>query len=299
MEIEDIYITYRPLLFSIAYRMLGTVTDAEDMVHNALLSAQSLEIENIDHVKAYLSKMVTNQCIDYLKSARHQREVYIGPWLPEPLEINKDNDPLHQIEKDHSISMAMLLVMEQLSPIERAIFILREAFSYEYNDISVIVGKSEANCRKILSRAKQKIRPQESNTPVSIQRSEELAKQFIMASSTGNIDQLIHLLAEDVVLYSDGGGRVKAAIHPIISRDRVVQFLVGMVKMLRAQVSPTEIEGTVKFANINGQTGIIMTEGNGLSNVICFNIQGNEIKQLFIIRNPEKLKHLSSSYEGA
>jgi len=156
MEVEHLYIQYKPLLLSISYRMLGSLNEAEDIVHEIFADLQVINIENINNIKAFLCKMVTNRCIDFLKSARKQREVYTGPWLPEPLIFEDKDDPFHTILQQDQITYAILTLMETLNPIERAVFVLKEAFAFHYSEIASLLEKEEANCRKILSRAKKK-----------------------------------------------------------------------------------------------------------------------------------------------
>jgi RNA polymerase sigma-70 factor (ECF subfamily) len=291
MEVEQFYTLYKPLLFSIAYRMIGSVSDAEDIVHDIFIDIQNVGPIKIVNIKAYLCKMVTNRSIDLLKSAQKKREVYTGPWLPEPLVMDNENDPMLNVLHHDRINYAILTLMEQLNPIERIIFILKEAFDFKYNELSSLIGKEEANCRKILSRAKKKLNLKDNlHSPQSEQSEKlnQLVHQFIFASETGNIDLLLQLLSEDAVLFSDGGGKVKAAVVPIVSSNRVAHFIVGLVKKFLDQKT-----NSVKIMNINGQTGIIIEDNMKPDSVICFDFSSTDhIQKIFIIRNPDKLKHL-------
>ncbi|MEW9701042.1 RNA polymerase sigma-70 factor [Paenibacillus sp. SI8] len=283
MDISDIYDEYKPLLFSIAYRMLGSVADAEDMVQDTFMNAQQLYPNQVHHTKAYLCKMITNRCIDYTKSARKRRELYVGEWLPEPLLIDSD-DPLHAIERDETFSYAFMVYMEKLTPVERAVFILREAFEYDYTEIGEIVGKSEANCRQVFSRLRRKLREEEAPAVHANEHAYGLAQQFLRASSTGNLDELIRSLSEDVVLYSDGGGKVLAALRPILGRERVIKFLHGIQSKRSDDVQ-------YQLVNMNGQRGMIISEhGRTIAAVnIELDAEGR-VQRIFFMRNPDKLQ---------
>jgi RNA polymerase sigma-70 factor, ECF subfamily len=290
MEIEQLYTLYKPLLLSISYRMLGSLSEAEDIVHEIFTDIQDVETENIGNIKAYLCKMVTNRTIDYLKSAKKNREVYIGPWLPEPLIIEDENDPLLSVLQLDQITYALLSLMEQLNPVERAVFVLREAFDFKYDELASLLEKEESNCRKILSRAKKRLHFNDDFYLVPKEQSEEVNKlihQFIYASNTGNTDELLRLLSEDAVLYTDGGGKVTAAILPIVTSRRIVQFILGLLKKYSMDKSMK-----IQTMNINGQTGIIIESDQEPSSVVCFDIDNNHIQQIFVIRNPDKLKYL-------
>ncbi|THE12209.1 RNA polymerase sigma-70 factor [Bacillus timonensis] len=290
---EQFYQEHKPLLFSIAYRMTGTITESEDIIHDVLLDFERTNYDKIENTKAYLCKMVTNRSIDYLKSARKQREVYIGPWLPEPLIIH-ESDPMHAVIVQDNLSYALLSLMEQLSPVERAVFVLREAFGYEYDDIASILEKEEANCRKIISRAKKKLdyKDNVNDLHVNQENLQQLVQSFLRAATTGNVENLLSLLANDSVLYSDGGGKVKAAIVPIKTKERVSQFILGLVRKF-GQDAQLEIE----IVNVNGQIGILINRNHKPENVICFELENNQITQIFSIRNPEKLTYAISGYQ--
>ncbi|MEH7382713.1 RNA polymerase sigma-70 factor [Bacillus sp. JJ1533] len=287
---EHLYREYKPLLFSIAYRIMGTITDAEDIIHDVLLDFEKSSRGQIENIKAYLCKMVTNRSIDQLKSARKQREVYIGPWLPEPIIIH-DEGPEHVAIMKDTISYALLSLMEQLSPVERAVFVLREAFGYEYDEIAFMIDKEVTNCRKILSRARKKLDYKDdiNDLQVSQEKMGDLIHSFLRAATTGNIDGLLSLLANDAVLYSDGGGKVKAAIVPIKTKERVSQFILGIIRKF-GQDDKLEIE----VVNVNGQIGILIKRNHKPENVVCFEIENNQINQIFSIRNPEKLTYAIS-----
>lgn len=285
---EQFYQEYKPLLFSIAYRMMGTITEAEDIIHDVILDFEKTNRDQIENIKAYLCKMVTNRSIDYLKSARKQREVYIGPWLPEPLIIH-DVDPMNAVLMQDNISYALLTLMEQLSPVERAVFVLREAFGFEYDEIASLLEKEVANCRKILSRARKKLDYKEDKNDLQVHKEDlqHLVQSFLLAATTGNMDSLLSMLANDTVLYSDGGGKVIAAIVPIKTRDRVAQFIFGLIRKYGQDVE-------VELVFVNRQIGILIKRNHKPENVVCFEIENNQIKHIFSIRNPEKLTYALS-----
>lgn len=286
MELQKLYSQFQPLLFSIAYRMLGTVSDAEDIVHDVYLQAAEKTIEHVENKKAYLCKMVTNKCIDHLKSAAHKREVYTGPWLPEPLILN-DNDPITEMMNGEAISFAILLLLEKLKPVERAVFILREVLDYDYSTISQILNRSESNCRKVFSRVKNKFPmiKEEVEAP-NDPKIDKIIKTFVLALHQGNIQKIEELLRQDVTLYSDGGGKVYAALKPVYSKDLVVRFI-------RNLLSHNDKKQTVvKIVNVNGETGLLVRGVDNVKTVICFHVKNDQIAEIYIVRNPEKLQHV-------
>ena len=288
MDIEMMYTSYKPLLFSLAYRMLGSVMDAEDIVHDSFLSfdaaAESIHARN---PKAYLCKIVTNRCIDKIKSASRQREVYVGPWLPEPvLSEGIKQDPLYSYLLQDSISTAYMLLLQQLSWVERAVFLLREVLAYEYPEIAEIVGKSEANCRQIFHRSKRSLQNHREETVTRQEKTSLIVNQFVQALSSGNINQLLEIISSDAILLSDGGGKVHAAINPITGADRIIRFLSGINSKL-------PIGFSFKLYPVNGQLGIVMYTNDFIYSVISFEVQNEKIDSIYIMLNPNKLAHLN------
>ncbi|MBW7477215.1 RNA polymerase sigma-70 factor [Paenibacillus oenotherae] len=295
---EQMYTTYKTLLFTLAYRMLGSVMDAEDIVQETFISLNGVEPERIDNIKSYLCRMVTNRCIDRLRSAQKQRETYIGPWLPEPLvtEQNDSSDPYRAYAQQESLSTAYLLLLQQLSAVERAVFLLREVLQYDYEEIAEIVGKSGTNCRQIFHRAKRRIGNQtllqegeESVLPPKMAAQDEGAagtiNQFIEALAIGDIGQILNLLSSEAILYSDGGGKVRAAINPILGADRVLRFLTG----IRAKVT----EGfSFKKTVVNGLPGIVTYVDGHIRSVYSFGQENNVVTAIYIVNNPDKLKNV-------
>lgn len=287
MSMEGLYQTYQPLLFSLAYRMLGSVMDSEDIVQEAFITFDQLpNREQIENKKAYLCKIVTNRCLDLIRSSAKKREVYVGPWLPEPLleGENSPNDPTHAFLQQESISTAYLLLLQQLNAIERAVFLLREVFQYAYDDIAEILGKSNANCRQIFHRAKKSMEYDLKKQP-SISIAESTVKEFVQSILNGNVNQLLDLVSEDVAMYSDGGGKVKAAQVPIFGANRVVQLLQNLMKLYAGKF-------TVNYTSVNSLPGLILTIDDHLQYVYSFTFSGNQIQTIYTVANPDKLRHL-------
>jgi len=274
---------YRPLLFSIAYRMLGSVMEAEDMVQEAYLRYKSVPSESIQSPKAFLTTVITRLCLDQLKSEKVKREEYVGEWLPEPLLTERA--PSAIIGERENISMAFMVLLESLSPVERAVFLLREVFDYPYDEIAKIVDKTEANCRQYYHRAKQYLlerRPRFTPSPDEQQR---LTESFLMAVSTGDVGGLNQLLAEDVTSTGDGGGKVAAARHPVVGRAAVARLLFGLAKKVPAN-------WRFEIAEFNGAPALLIWMGDQAINVMCFTWEGNRITAIHNVANPDKLKHI-------
>lgn len=286
---------YRSLLFAIAYRMLGSVTDAEDMVQDTFLRWQQVSDQSIKSTKAYLTKIITRLCIDRLRSARVQREQYIGSWLPEPIvtesTANVTTDPMTVAELADSLTMAFLVLLERLSPLERAVFLLREAFGYNYNEIGQIVDKKAATCRQIFRRARQHLADQRPRFQTTLQQQEQLTYKFMQACQQGDFQGLLDLLAEDITLWSDGGGQVVACLKPLHGSAKVAGFLRAIYR--RGKKLGWGYE--VKLAKINGQLGLIYTRDNIIESVVAIEIFDGRIQSLYFMRNPDKLKQSFST----
>ncbi|GED68656.1 RNA polymerase sigma factor SigJ [Brevibacillus reuszeri] len=287
---EWLYQKYKGLLFSLAYQMIGSATDAEDIVQDVFVKAHQIQLEQMADPKAYLCKMTTNRCLDLLKSARKKRELYTGPWLPEPIHTPVHDSAESVVQKD-LLSYAMLVLLEQLSETERAVFVLREALGFDYHEIAHLIGKSEANCRKISSRAKNKvgITATEEHALFAPEKSieEQWISRFIDALEHGKMDTLLGMLAKDAVLLSDGGGKVSAAIHPIVSAERIAHFLLGI---MRKTVLPLGLQ--VEPLPLNNQIGLLLRLGEQINTVVLLHVEENAISRLFFIRNPDKLQAL-------
>ena len=286
----DPFEEYRSLLFAIAYRMLGSAMEAEDIVQEAYLRYRTTPPESIRTFKSFLTTIVHHLCIDHLKSAQAQRENYVGPWLPEPI-ITGDGasllSPVRQITDRESISMAFLVLLESLSPLERAVFLLREVFDYEYTEIAQITGRDEAACRQLFSRAKKHISEHRPRFPASPEAHAKMVGRFMEACIAGDMDGLMSLLAEDVTAWSDGGGKVSAAArHPIQGRDTVARGIIGILS--RAP------EGTtVEVIEANGFPALLVRVKGQIFSVLTLEVEGDFIRAVRNIANPDKLAHLN------
>jgi RNA polymerase sigma-70 factor, ECF subfamily len=286
-EMIEAFEENRQLLFGIAYRMLGTVADAEDMIQNTFLRWQ--EARDVQSPRAWLTTVITRLCINHLKSARVQREVYVGPWLPEPIVAEYEPERLENTKLADSLSLAFLVLLESLTPTERAVFVLREVFNYEFSEIAPMVEKTESNCRQILTRARKQVEERRPRFDASPEEAEQLIQKFGVAVRTGNVEELLTMLAKDVVLVSDGGGKAIAVLRPIYGADRVSRLLVGATRKFG---SPTQQSRSVI---INGLPGIMNFEGGRVLRVAALGIRAGRIHSIYIVSNPDKLRHISQS----
>lgn len=277
---------YRSLLFSIAYRMLGSVADAEDMLQETFLRWHAAGEEDIRSPRAYLVTIVSRLCINHLQSAKVQREEYTGMWLPEPIVTDPGNDPFHLIRVDESLSMAFLVLLERLTPIERAVFLLKEVFEYEHGEIAAIVGQSEVNCRQILKRAKEHVATLRPRFNAARSDHDALLESFLKAVGTGEMTDLLSLLAEDVVLRSDGGGKAAAVPNAVCGAEKVGRGILGGMQRF---VPKTLVQ---RLARINGEPGLVTYFNGEPFSVVTIEVCDNLISSIYIITNPDKLKHL-------
>jgi RNA polymerase sigma-70 factor, ECF subfamily len=273
--------SYRPLLFSIAYRMLGSVMEAEDMVQETYLRYVAVSPENIRNLKSFLTTIVTRLCLDHLKSAKAQRETYIGPWLPEPLLTDKA--PL--VGDVESISMAFLVLLESLTPVERAVFLLREVFEYDYSEIASILSKEEAACRQSFHRAKQHIAAHRPRFKTSPDEQHRVLSKFLQACAEGEVQSFVSLLAQDVTWWSDGGGKTRAAIRPVHGREAVARLLAGLIKQIPQNLS-------MEIAEVNGGVGLILRIDGASYATLTFDTDGEHICAIRFILNPDKLQRI-------
>ncbi|HDR7354395.1 sigma-70 family RNA polymerase sigma factor [Bacillus wiedmannii] len=286
METEQLYETYQSLLFSLAYRILGSVMDAEDIVHDVFISLNNMEdVQSIENMRAYLCKMVTNRSIDKLRSAAHKRNVYVGMWLPEPF-VEEVDDPSESFVMKESISTAYLLLLQQLSEVERVVFILREVFSYEYEEIASIVDKSSANCRKIFQRARKSILDKPKHSTLSTKKMAAYVEKFVSSLQCGDAQGILEVLKTDAILKADGGGKATTAIHPIYSADRIIRLFFGIGKKF-----PEEYN--VDYKMVNGAPGVIVKVNNKVTYVLSFTFENEKISNIYMMVNPEKLMHLN------
>ncbi len=274
----------RPRLFAIAYRMLGSVHDAEDIVQEAYIRWRRLDRELVENPQALLCTMVTRMSIDNLRSARKQRESYIGEWLPEPLADTPG--PSDNLALSESLSVAFLLLLERLNPVERAALLLREVFDYAYTDIAAVLEKSEDNCRQIVRRAKARV---QDNTPRYSPNDDvhaRLLENFMVATQVGELDGLVALLAEGATLHSDHGGKALSARRTIEGAGKIARFFVGIMKR-RLPEDPA-----MRFVTINGAPGAVAYSGNTAVTAFSIDVMDGKIQRIYIVRNPDKLKRL-------
>lgn len=281
---NDTFAEYRSYLFSIAYRMLGSVMDAEDMVQDAYLRWQSVDHSNVEQPKSFLAKMTTRLCIDHQRSAQVRRETYIGPWLPEPLATAAPNTEDVVLLAD-TLSIAFLRLLERLTPTERAVFLLRHVFDYEYREISDIVQKNEAACRQLYRRARQHLVQEAPRFDTDWSQQQTIVHAFWEACQQNDAAALRDILAEDVVMWSDGGGRVTAARKPVQSVEKVITFLFGIMRL-----APPSYR--VKLAVFNHQPAAQVWVDEQLITVMIVDVRHGRIQNIYSIVNPEKLRHL-------
>ncbi len=289
---SDTFEQYRGMLFGIAYRMVGSVMEAEDIVQDAFLRYQRADPDTIDSPQAYLRTIVTRLSLDHLKSAKVQRETYIGPWLPEPILTENQpqaSNPVDKFTETESLSMAFLLLLESLSPIERAVFLLREVFDYSYKEIAQMVNKSEANCRQAFRHAKQHIVAKRPRFQAEPEAHEQMLLQFMTAVQSGDLEGLKSLLAEDVVSTSDGGGKKTAATRPLLGPDAVAKFFIGLAKN-----PPPNLFTQIR--QMNGRAAVVLMDGEDIDSIIALEVMDGRIQNITAVRNPDKLGHLKSNH---
>jgi RNA polymerase sigma-70 factor (TIGR02957 family) len=292
-EAAAVFEDHRPLLFSVAYRMLGAVADAEDIVQDAWLRWSSAGRSDVTNAKAYLVRIVTNTAIDRLRSAQARRESYVGPWLPEP--ILTSPDVADDVELAESVSLAMLVVLETLSPLERAVFVLREAFGFTHAEIADTLERSETAVRQVARRARAHVaerRPRYTPDPAERRK---VTSEFLAATLGGDLDRLIAVLAPDVVLVTDGGGKRQAARRPIEGVDKVARFLVaiadrpyGGVPIEKLRISP---------ADVNGVPGAIIRGPDEVLAVVALRVDAGRVQAVHLVANPDKLRHVEQDRE--
>jgi RNA polymerase sigma-70 factor, ECF subfamily len=279
---DEIFDEHRPALARLAYRMLGSLTDADDVLQEAYLRWTRADRDAVKSPRAYLFSIVTRLCIDERQSVEARKLTYVGPWLPEPVVEPLETDPGAALETAESVSMALLLILESLSPVERAAYLLRRVFDYDYDVIAQVLEKSEPSCRQIVSRAEKRVHDQRPRFDADPAQAERLTDAFLQACSTGDLNGLVQLLASDAVLYSDGGGKAHAALAPIRGADKIARFFVGINKK-----APPGME--VCRVRVNGQPGLITKLDGQPILVLTLDVVDGRIANCFVIRNPDKL----------
>jgi len=279
-DAAQLFEPHRRYLVGLAYRMLGSVAEAEDVVQDSFLRWLAAEHASIDVPRAYLSRVVTRLCLDRLKSARAQREQYVGTWLPEPLV----DDGAPTLAED--LSVALLVTLERLSPLERAAFLLHDVFDLDYDEVATTLERSEAACRQLAARAREHVRQGKPRYQPSTDQAARLADAFQAAMTAGDLDALAKLLAADAVFYTDGGGKRTAALNPIYGRDKIVRFVDGVTRKRGAA------EGwTMRRVTINGMPGFVLELVDG-PETLAIETSGDAIVAIYAVRNPDKLRHL-------
>jgi RNA polymerase sigma-70 factor (ECF subfamily) len=285
---DEVFEENRPRLARLAYRMLGSLADADDVLQDTYLRWASDRRDDVESPRAYLSSIVTHLCIDRRAAVETRKQSYIGPWLPDPVVEVESTGSGSRLEAAEEVSLAFLLVLESLSPVERAAYLLRRIFDFDYHEISKILGKAEPNCRQLLSRAEQKIRELRPRFEADPADAERLTGAFIKACSTGDLDGLVQLLAADVVHYSDGGGKVPAALAPIRGADNVARLFLGLLKK-----APPNME--IRRVRVNGQPGLIAVAEGQVINVLTFDVVDGRIAACYAVRNPDKLVRVATA----
>jgi RNA polymerase sigma-70 factor, ECF subfamily len=286
-----VYQELRPLLFSIAYRMVGSASDAEDLVQEAFLRYHREQRggTNIESPKAWLTTVTTRLAINHLQSARVRRERYVGTWLPEPLVT--DAEPGGAMQPDDtadSLSLAFLVLLESLGPVERAVFLLREVFGYGYDEVAAVVGKTPDNCRQIAVRARRQVQARRPRFEASRRKREELSRRFFEAVEGDDTQGLVRLLAADVVVYADGGGKAPAIVRPLYGRERVVR-LFSQARPFSQRLGVSR----VRYAEVNGQPGALYLDADGHPvAVVSLDIADGLVQAVHAVHNPDKLRHL-------
>lgn len=277
---------YRPLLFSIAYRMVGTIADAEDLVQETFIRWQQAAEREIQSPKAFLITIVSRLCINHLQSARAQREEYMGEWLPEPLTTDPASDPFGMFRADESISMAFLVMLERLTPAERAVFLLHEVFEYKHSEIAEVLRLTEGNCRQILRRAQQHVRAVRPRFKASAHEHDDLLERFRQASASGDMQHLVALLAKDAVLHSDGGGKAIALPNVLHGAELIARGIArGFGKLV-----PTDL--VQHIVQINGQSAIVSYRNGQPHSVVALDVVNGRIRAIYVVTNPDKLARL-------
>ncbi|WP_020409243.1 RNA polymerase sigma-70 factor [Hahella ganghwensis] len=276
----------RSLLFAIAYRMTGSVVETEDILQDAYLRWHDVDLSSLESPAAYLKTIVSRLSIDHLRRDKNRQE-YIGPWLPEPLAQPEPElpCPAERTELYQSLSMAFMHLLEKLTPVERAVFVLREAFGFDHLEVSRIVEKSTANCRQIERRARQALKLDRSRFEAPTDQHQALLSEFVSALAGGDDKKLLSILAEDAILYSDGGGKVLATIRPLYGAERILE----LVRMVRRRTTP---ENRFCIREVNGEPAVLLYDGDEIESCIHLAWSGNKVSNVYVVRNPDKLKGL-------
>ncbi len=285
----ETFLELRGSLFGVAYRMLGSATEAEDIVQDAYVRWSRRGHDDVNSPSAYLTTIVTRLCIDQLQSARSRRETYKGPWLPEPVEVGAP-EPGASAELADSLSLAFLVLLEELQPVERAAFLLHDVFDYPYNEIATIIDRKEAACRQLVSRARHRVDAPRRRFDADRTRGRELTRRFLVACGTGDLEELLSLLSDDVTVWTDGGGQVRAALRPVTGPQRASRFLLTVARRLPAGVTARELD-------LNGQAGMVFEDDGRVVMALALDISGDRVVDVRVVSNPDKLVALQPDHD--
>jgi RNA polymerase sigma-70 factor (TIGR02957 family) len=288
---QEVFEANRELLFAVAYRMLGTVADAEDTVQDAWLRWSAAPRCDIAEPRAYLARTVTNIALNRLRSARARREAYVGSWLPEPL-LTSGPDAADRAELAESVSLAMLVVLESLTPEERAVFVLHEVFGFPHAEIAAAIGRSDASVRQLMHRAREHVQARRPRFDVDAGQQREVTQRFLAAAAGGDIDQLMTVLAPDVTLIPDGGGKAQAPRRPITGAAKVARFLAAISARPYMGIDPSDM--TLELAEINGALGALITAGGKPITAVTTVVAGGQITAIHLVANPDKLRGITA-----
>ncbi|WP_276357994.1 sigma-70 family RNA polymerase sigma factor [Cohnella caldifontis] len=293
MITEQAYTEYKPMLFGLAYRMLGSAADAEDVVQDVFARMLRMEADQVRNEKAYLAKMTVNRSLNLLRSARRLRETYVGPWLPEPLPDHAPDVAKDPAERKEELGYAYLVMLQELTPTERAVFILKESLGFDYREIAGMLGRTETGCRKAFSRAKQKTEGRLPSAAMEVRHAESrerFVEAFLQATDTGRFEPLVALLLNEVRLVSDGGGKVRAALNPIVGADRVRAFFKGLAAKGR-------FRNGFRRVRIGGETALVMENEGRVEIAVCLEWEpgGSRVQTIYMMLNPDKLRSLTEA----
>jgi len=293
-EHAERFMLLRPLLFTIAYEILGSATESDDVLQESYLRWAAVDLAGVHDTKSYLAQLVTRQALNALRAGARRREEYVGPWLPEPL-LLEERDPSSDIVLAESVSMAMLVLLETLSPDERAVFVLREVFGFDYGEIAEAVGKPAPTVRQVAHRAREHVRARRkwggaAREPVDPQRNAEITAQFLATAASGDVEALVAMLAPDATWVADSGGKVSAARRPVVGADRVARAITGLLRKAGPQVR-------VELVNCNNAPAVLFYLDEHLDLVVTLEILDDKITHFYAMRNPDKLAALASTRE--
>jgi RNA polymerase sigma-70 factor, ECF subfamily len=286
----EVFPADKPLLFSIAYRMLGSASDAEDVLQDAWVRYRSADRSAVRSPKAFMTTIVTRLCLDRLKSAQKTREEYIGPWLPEPVLTSELESPETMVQRSESVTLAFLVLLEQLSPEERAVFLLKDVFDYEHAEIAEMLGTTTDNSRQLLHRAKTRLKEGRPRRTGTAEARRAIAERFARALSTGNASELTGLLTSDVGMWSDGGGKATAARRPLVGRDEVLKFLVGLHRI--GETTGRIRDASLTMEDINSEPALVLRVSGQMESIFVLSIDDDAISGIRVVRNPDKLARI-------